>query len=179
MELLDIVDENNNLTGIQENRNIIHEKGLLHREIAVFIQNEKGEFLIQKRSANKKQAPNKWCLTTGHVELGEEYDKAATREVKEELGIEIKEELTPLGIFKQSIKSGKVINNSFMKYYLYKTNKKLNDYTIQLEELSEIKYISFNELECAIKKDDKNYIFSEKAIMEDILKILNKVVGII
>ena len=59
MELLDVVDENNNLTGIQENRNIIHEKGLLHREIAVFIQNEKGEFLIQKRSANKKQAPNK------------------------------------------------------------------------------------------------------------------------
>ena len=91
MELLDVVDENNDLTGIQENKDIIHEKGLLHREIAVFIQNEKGEFLIQKRYANKQQAPNKWCLTTGHVELGEEYDKAAVREVKEELAFRAQE----------------------------------------------------------------------------------------
>lgn len=175
MELLDVVDENNNLTGIKENRDIIHEKGLLHREIAIFIQNEKGEFLIQKRSANKKQAPNKWCLTTGHVELGEEYDKAAIRELKEELGIEIKEELTPLGIFKQSIKSGKVINNSFMKYYFYKTNKKLEDYTIQLEELSEIKYISFNEIVRVINEKDENYIFANKEIMQDILKLLKEI----
>ncbi len=41
MELLDIVDDNNNLTGNQEDKDIIHEKGLWHREIAVFIQNEK------------------------------------------------------------------------------------------------------------------------------------------
>ncbi len=176
MELLDVVDENNNLIGIKENRDIIHEKGLLHREIAIFIQNEKGEFLIQKRSANKKQAPNKWCLTTGHVELGEEYDKAAIRELKEELEIEIKEEeLTPLGIFKQSIKSGKVINNSFMKYYFYKTNKKLEDYTIQLEELSEIKYISFNEIVRVINEKDENYIFANKEIMQDILKLLKEI----
>jgi isopentenyldiphosphate isomerase len=173
MELLDVVDENNNLTGIQKNKDIIHEKGLLHREIAVFIQNEKGEFLIQKRSANKKQAPNKWCLTTGHVELGEEYDKAAIREVKEELGIEIKEEdLIPLGIFKQSVKSGKAINNSFMKYYFYKTNKKIEDYIIQLEELSEIKYISFNEIVRVINEKDENYVFAKKEIMQDILKLL-------
>lgn len=173
MELLDVVDENNNLTGIQENKDIIHEKGLLHREIAVFIQNEKGEFLIQKRSANKKQAPNKWCLTTGHVELGEEYDEAAIREAKEELGIEIKEEdLIPLGIFKQSVKSGKAINNSFMKYYFYKTNKKIEDYTIQLEELSEIKHVSFNEIVRVINEKDENYVFAEKEIMQDILKLL-------
>ena len=173
MELLDVVDENNDLTGIQENKDIIHEKGLLHREIAVFIPNEKGEFLIQKRYANKQQAPNKWCLTTGHVELGEEYDKAAVREVKEELGIEIKEEdLISLAIFKQSVKSSKAINNSFMKYYFYKTNKKIEDYIIQLEELSEIKYISFNEIERIINEKDENYVLAKKEIMQDILKLL-------
>lgn len=58
MELLDVVDENNDLTGIQENKDIIHEKGLLHREIAVFIQNEKGEFLIQKRQIKSKHLIN-------------------------------------------------------------------------------------------------------------------------
>ena len=88
---------------------------------------------------------------------------------------DINKELINLGIFKQSIQKNNIINNSFMKYYFYKTNKKLNDYTIQLEELSEIKYISFNELERAIKEEDKNYIFSEKAIMQDILKILKNI----
>ena len=57
MELLDVVDENNNLIGIKEDKSIIHEKGLLHREIAVIIQNENGEYLVQKRSSNKKGAP--------------------------------------------------------------------------------------------------------------------------
>ena len=43
------------------------------------------------------------------------------------------------------------------------------------KELSEIKYISFNELERAIKEEDKNYIFSEKEIMKDILKLLKNI----
>ena len=54
MELLDVVDENNNLIGIKEDKNIIHKKGLLHREIAVIIQNENGEYLVQKRSSKNK-----------------------------------------------------------------------------------------------------------------------------
>ena len=46
MELLDVVDENNNLIGIKEDKSIIHEKGLLHREIAVIIQNENGKLYV-------------------------------------------------------------------------------------------------------------------------------------
>ena len=46
--------------------------------------NEKGEVLVQKRSANKKQAPNKWGMTAGHVDAGEESMQVAKREVLEE-----------------------------------------------------------------------------------------------
>lgn len=48
MELLDIVDENNNLIGKAEERNIVHEKGLWHRHVGAWIMNEKGEILFQK-----------------------------------------------------------------------------------------------------------------------------------
>ena len=41
MELLDVVDENNNLTGKQEEREIVHRDGLWHREVAIWIMNEK------------------------------------------------------------------------------------------------------------------------------------------
>lgn len=59
-----------------------------------------------------------------------------------------------------------------MKYYFYKTNKKIEDYIIQLEELSEIKYISFNEIVRVINEKDENYVFAKKEIMQDILKLL-------
>lgn len=37
MEYLDVVDENNNLTGETAERNYIHEKGIWHREVAICI----------------------------------------------------------------------------------------------------------------------------------------------
>lgn len=111
--------------------------------MAVLIENEKGEYLIQKRASTKKQGPNKWGLTAGHVDAGESYEEAMIREIKEELGINVAiGELKPLGIFKQFYESEKTTNNNFTKYYYYKTNKKIQDYTICLEELSQLKYIT-------------------------------------
>lgn len=46
MEYFDIVDENNNLTGKTEEREIVHTTGLWHREVAVWVINEKGELLL-------------------------------------------------------------------------------------------------------------------------------------
>ena len=53
MELLDVLDENGNLTGRAEERKIVHEQGLWHIHVGVWIMNQKGEFLFQKRSPNK------------------------------------------------------------------------------------------------------------------------------
>lgn len=89
MEYLDVVNENNQLTGKTEERNIIHEKGIWHREIAVWIMNEKGEILLQKRAANKRQEPNKWAICAGHVEAGESVEDSMIREIEEELGIKV------------------------------------------------------------------------------------------
>lgn len=176
MELLDVVDEENNLTGKKEDKDIIHQKGLWHREIAILIENEKGEYLIQKRSATKKQAPNKWCLTAGHVKAGEEYIKAAIREAEEEIGIDICEnDLIELGMFKQPFQSEKTTNNNFTKYYYYATKNKIEDYTIQLEELSEIKYISFVELENIVKYKNEDFAFSRRLAMMKVLESLKNI----
>ena len=51
MEYLDIVDENNELTGQVEERKLAHEKHLFHRHVSTWIMNQKGEILLQKRSA--------------------------------------------------------------------------------------------------------------------------------
>jgi isopentenyldiphosphate isomerase len=176
MELLDVLDEDGNQIGKVEDKDIIHDTGLWHKEVAVLIQNEKGEYLIQKRAATKKQGANKWGLTAGHVEAEESYENAIIREIKEELGIRVKiEELKPLGIFKQKYESEKTTNNTYTKYYYYKTNRKIEEYTICLEELSQLKYITFEQLETIVKNRDEEYCFTKRVEpMEQIIKLLKK-----
>ena len=85
MELVDIVDENNKLTGQVEDRWVAYNKGLWRRTVSCWIINEKGEILLQKRTANKLKNPNKWAKTGGQVDSGETVEEAIFREVKEEV----------------------------------------------------------------------------------------------
>jgi 8-oxo-dGTP diphosphatase len=59
---------------------------------AIILENDKGEFLLALRD-NKSWIPfpNHWDLIGGHVEEGETPEEALIREVKEELGIDIKD----------------------------------------------------------------------------------------
>lgn len=114
MEYLDIIDENNQLTGKKEERKNIHEKGLWHRQAACWIMNQKGELLFQKRAANKKMNPNKWSRTGGHIDAGEEPIIGIIREVKEEVGIDVsKEEIELL-----KVKKFEKFNSQLNAYHL-------------------------------------------------------------
>jgi 16S rRNA (adenine1518-N6/adenine1519-N6)-dimethyltransferase len=67
----------------------VHGDNLRHRAVHILIFNQAGEVYLQKRSRWKDRHPLAWdSSAAGHVSAGEEYDDAATRELKEELGIE-------------------------------------------------------------------------------------------
>lgn len=51
----------------------------MKKEIGVFILNDYGQILLQKRSSNKKNYPNMWALCTGNVEKNEDVQDAAIR----------------------------------------------------------------------------------------------------
>ena len=175
MEYLEVVDENNNLTGKIEERDVIHEKGLWHREISVWIMNKNGDVLLQKRSAKKKQGANKWSICAGHVDVGEDPKMTAIREIEEELGIKVEEnELKYLFTSKSAIVLPNSYNNVFSYKYFLKTNALIEDYKINLDELSELKYISLDELEQLMKDKPSNYPFAAKDDMPEILKELKK-----
>ena len=177
MELLNIVDENNNLTGIKEDKEIVHKKGLWHREAAIWIMNENGEMLLQKRSATKKQNPNKWALTAGHVDAGEEPIDTMVREIQEELGVNIeKEKFSKILLEKEKIFSpeSNTINARFTEHYFTIVPYKISDYKIQLSELSEVKYFSIEEIEKIIENKDENYVFSTKKYMQKVLPYIKE-----
>ncbi len=175
MELLDVLDENGKETGEIEDKDIIHKKGLYHKEVEVWIVNEEGKILIQKRAENKKQAPNKWSITAGHVESGENVEDAMVREIKEEIGIDCKkEDLKLILIAKHHSYRGD--NNTFRYGYFYRTNKKITDFTIQQEEVSELKYITLQQLEQIVKQKDNNYLFYTWEYIQEVIHYLkNKI----
>lgn len=176
MEYIDIVDENNILTGEKAERELIHEKGIWHREVAVWIMNEEGKILLQKRAPTKKQSPNKWGLCAGHIGAGETVESAVIRELKEELGVSLSiDDLELMYIKKEQtdFKNGQK-NYMFCYVYFFKTNKKISDYKIQKEELSEIKYITFEELKNAIKTQNPDFTFTSQKQANKIVEELDK-----
>lgn len=79
-------------------RDEVHQLGLLHRAVHIWIFHPAGNLLIQQRSLLKDRHPGVWdSSASGHLDSGEHYDTAATRETAEELGIHRVPPLTTLG----------------------------------------------------------------------------------
>jgi len=176
MEYLDIVDENNHLTGKKAEREYIHKNGIWHREVSVWIINMEGELLLQKRAANKKEKPNQWSTCDGHIDAGETIGNSVIRELKEELGFETAiDNLELMWVEKVKNESPKGRKNYHFKYiYFLKTDWKTEDYKIQIEELSEVKYITFEELKVIIETGDPNVTFSKQEYVYRLIEELGK-----
>ncbi len=86
-EKLVLVDDSDRPIGAAD-RQAIHDQGLRHRAVHLFILNRDRELFLQKRSWRKDQHPHRWdSSAAGHVDAGESYDDCARRELCEELGI--------------------------------------------------------------------------------------------
>ena len=87
-ELFPLVDELGKVIGSALRSECHNGSKLLHPVIHLHIVNNRGELLLQKRSANKDIQPGKWDTSVGgHIDYGESIEAALFREVGEELGI--------------------------------------------------------------------------------------------
>jgi isopentenyldiphosphate isomerase len=86
-EQIDLINENDEVIGFTT-RSEMRKKNLLHRGVAIFVFNSKGEMLFQKRVQKKDIYPGMTDLSCGGgVNRRENYETAAKRELLEELGI--------------------------------------------------------------------------------------------
>ena len=128
MEYLDVFTKYGEPTGESIDRNIVHEKGMFHKSIHVWIVNSKGELLVQRRDSSKKTYPNMLDTSfAGHVSSNEGLIEAVIREGKEELGLEIDLEcLNYLFAIKSEIKVREnYYENEINDVYLYEKDVKL------------------------------------------------------
>lgn len=145
MEMVDKLDNKrqmlNRTTERSEKTN-----GEYRQSVHTWIMNSKGEFLIQKRSPNKKFFPNMWSQTGGGVDEGETTLQAALRECKEELGITI--DLSNIELilsFKRKF--------DFVDVWLVKQDIDISNIVLQEEEVSEVKWSSIDEIRELMKTD--------------------------
>ena len=152
----ELIDENGQITGRVETRKEVHKKGLWHKVIIVAIIDENGNILMQQRADNKETNPGKWDISTaGHIESGQTSRKAAIREIKEELGIDINEdELIYIDTYKKQSKlKENYYSNHFFDFYIIKMKEiPLDKIKMQKSEVKEVKLCSKKEVEGLIKE---------------------------
>ncbi|NGO74851.1 isopentenyl-diphosphate Delta-isomerase [Streptomyces sp. YC504] len=86
--LLELVDEDGTTIGTAEKLSAHQAPGRLHRAFSVFLFDEQGRLLLQRRALGKYHSPGVWSNTCcGHPYPGEAPFAAAARRVSEELGV--------------------------------------------------------------------------------------------
>lgn len=130
--------------------------GLWHRANYCFVFNSNGDVLLQKRSANKKLWPNLWDLTAGgHILAGEFGITALIREIKEEIGIDVEEkDIRYLVGSRSEDIIGDTINKHFNECYIVNKSIDIKDVTLQLEEVSDIRWFTKEEI---LNRINNNY----------------------
>ncbi|MBI2631002.1 NUDIX domain-containing protein [Candidatus Nomurabacteria bacterium] len=121
--MLDVVDENDQVIDVVS-RIKVHQAGLLHREVHVWMFENDGNLIFQKRGLNRALAGLLDATVGGHMDSGESYADAVLRETREETNLEIPiADLELLKIIRYSDVSENpwdVKNNFFRAIYIYK-----------------------------------------------------------
>ena len=173
---LNIIDEKENIVG-EETRDNIHKQGLLHREIHVWFYTSKGEIIFQHRAKDKDTYPDLLDATVGgHVEIGDNYENTALKEIEEETGVKAtKNNLTFIQITKSKSydQVTGMTNNVIRAVYAFRYDDGVENLKIEKGKAIGFEAWSFEKL-FNISEDDKKYFI--RAILEkEILDIFRQI----
>ncbi len=147
MEYWDVLDKDGNPTGeiMKKYDEKVFERGFYHLGSDLWPINSENKILIQKRSSKKRLEPNVWAMTGGSVIVGENSKQTIIRESKEELNIDVNyNDLKLITRFKTI--------NVWIDTYVVKKDYDISQMKFKEDEVSEVKWASFDEIEELVKK---------------------------
>jgi len=180
-EYLDIWNADGQPTGKKCLKDEAHQKGWFHPTVHIWFYTNTPSLLLQKRGLSKQTYPGFWDVSVaGHVSAGETILEGALREVKEEIGLDIKQtDLRLLDVRKNTNRfENGIIDCEFQHVFLAKLDTAVSNLKIQEAEVDAVRLFSFEELQqCILKKqpdftivpaDMRYYQF----VMDWVLKLL-------
>lgn len=140
-EIWDIFNDKGVLTG----KTTVRGRGFLkpgeyHLVVHIWVISGDGQYLIQRRSENKKLMPGEWAATGGAAISGESSFDAAKRELFEELSIESNEKSLKK-VFRLKRR------NALLDVWLIKAAPSTETLTLQESEVAEVKWVTKAELQ--------------------------------
>ena len=139
MELLDVYDSNGKATGrvvIRGDKTVTLSDNEHIAVGVIFIQNSKGEFLIQKTS---KEKGGEYTSTGGHVDSGETPLESIKREVKEELGLNVDND--------NIVELGYLLYDRPIRFMFYlKKDVDIQNLKLQQEEVENVEFMSIDKI---------------------------------
>ncbi|HUA13038.1 MAG TPA: NUDIX domain-containing protein [Candidatus Sulfotelmatobacter sp.] len=148
------VDENDEVIG-SGSMDKARSNGITVRIVRIFLVNDQGQVLLQKRSDSVRTNPGQWDQAAGgHVDEGDSYEEAAERELKEEMGISDVplEKLTKY--FAVETDDPPYVKKRFNMLFEGKYSGKV---IIDDEEVSNYKWVSINELKTWVEKSPADF----------------------
>lgn len=114
-EIWDVLDASGEKTGETWQRGIPMPEGLYHRVVHIWLQNEAGDYLVQKRADHLSWLPGLWATTGGSIVSGEDSLTGAIRELEEEMGLSVPPQ--SLVLLKRFVKSDYSPDTTFDLWY--------------------------------------------------------------
>ncbi len=162
-EMVVLINENDEVKGLMEKMQA-HRTGLLHRAFSVFLFNNQGEMLLQKRASNKYHSPDQWTnAVCSHPRDGETYKDAAIRRLKEELGIDVELNHKFFFIYKANVGDGlweHELDHVFVGNYE-------GEFSLNPDEVSEVRYIAQDQLDKEMAAHPENFTEWFKIILKE------------
>ena len=117
------------------------------------------EILLQKRSKNKDSHPGCLdCSSAGHIPAGVDFIPSAIRELKEELGIDAKEDEfvycgQTVGKRTNVFYGEEFIDNQVSNIYYIERNMEADKFNIQKEELESVVWMKYDDAVLMVKNN--------------------------
>lgn len=161
-ELVDVYDKNRNITGKIVKRkdiNLLNDSEYIIT-VHCFIINSLNQILLTQRSLTKNRG-GKWEETHGGLKSGEISILGIQRELKEEIGIDIKaSELKLVKTLKRK--------NKFRDIYILKKDIPLDSIKYNDGEVMDCKYVTLEQLKIMIENNECTYKKFEDTIFYNI-----------
>ena len=144
-----------------------HEKALLHRAFSIFIFNDSGEMMLQRRALSKYHSPGLWSNTCcSHPRPGEGLEDATERRIVEEMGFQCKMNGVFSFIYKAAFDHG-LTEHELDHVFIGTYNE---DPLINTDEVEEWKWMATDDLINDIEVNPEDYTVWFKIALKEMGK---------